>query len=239
VSRYRYVWVTVAGITVTFGVWAALVEFTIESATLILIIVALLSTCVLLLLHDETEPGYRRGRIAADAVVAALAFLALFGLVALVGPTAWLLLPLWGLSRPRTLRYVVLLHGRRSAGRSPRPTTASGDMVVEPSPLVVPALAPGEMGLEELCWAWRRSFVQLQRCRTVRETTQVVDERRRLLDELERRNPQGLSTWLNSGARAAGNPARYVVAPAAEDHDRAGGPLIRYGRGAGEHARGD
>jgi hypothetical protein len=31
------------------------------------------------------------------------------------------------------------------------------------------------------------------------------------LDELERRNPDGLMAWLASGARAAADPSRYVL----------------------------
>jgi len=31
------------------------------------------------------------------------------------------------------------------------------------------------------------------------------------LDELERRDPAGFRRWINDGARAAGDPARYIT----------------------------
>lgn len=39
----------------------------------------------------------------------------------------------------------------------------------------------------------------------------VVQQRQLYLDELERRNPAGLAAWLASGARAAGDPTRFIV----------------------------
>ena len=39
----------------------------------------------------------------------------------------------------------------------------------------------------------------------------VVHYRQRILDELARRDPRGLSQWLASAPRAAGNPLPYLT----------------------------
>ena len=68
----------------------------------------------------------------------------------------------------------------------------------------------------DLCRAWRRSFVTLQRTRGVVRRAQVVATRQLLLDEVESRYPGGLRAWLASGARAAGGPDRYLGSPGPE-----------------------
>jgi len=41
----------------------------------------------------------------------------------------------------------------------------------------------------------------------------LVETRAELLDELAHRHPEGFTRWLNSGARAASDPARFVSGP--------------------------
>jgi hypothetical protein len=66
------------------------------------------------------------------------------------------------------------------------------------------------LSLDELCLAWRRSFVQLQHAGDERGRHIVISSRQAYLDELERRDPPGFAKWLDSGARAAGDPSRFV-----------------------------
>jgi hypothetical protein len=70
----------------------------------------------------------------------------------------------------------------------------------------------GDLPVEALCIAWRRSYVQLQRTSDASTRNMIVDVRRGLLDEFERRDRQGFARWLASGARAAGDPRRYLTA---------------------------
>jgi len=63
----------------------------------------------------------------------------------------------------------------------------------------------------DLCLEWRRSYLALQSSGSVTAQLLVVQQRQRYLDELERRNPSGLSVWLSSGARAGSDPSRYIV----------------------------
>jgi hypothetical protein len=39
----------------------------------------------------------------------------------------------------------------------------------------------------------------------------VGEQRRAYLDEMARRDPEGFHRWLDSGARAAGDPSRYLT----------------------------
>ncbi|MFI7062535.1 hypothetical protein ACIBL3_16255 [Kribbella sp. NPDC050124] len=74
----------------------------------------------------------------------------------------------------------------------------------------------GFLSAEELCLAWRRSFVRLEAALSPQVRLDVVEERQRYLDELYRRSPDGVAAWLAAGARASGNPLPYV----GDDHRR-------------------
>jgi hypothetical protein len=63
---------------------------------------------------------------------------------------------------------------------------------------------------EELCLAWRRSFVRLYASDSVALRLAVVEARGDYLNELARRHPAQFDEWLNSGARAASDPSAYI-----------------------------
>lgn len=72
---------------------------------------------------------------------------------------------------------------------------------------------PRDVGLlddEDLCLAWRRSFILLGMARSTAETLLVVERRARILDELHRRSPDGLAAWWRSGGRASGSPLPFL-----------------------------
>ncbi|MGH3443898.1 MAG: hypothetical protein ACRDPB_00850 [Nocardioidaceae bacterium] len=62
----------------------------------------------------------------------------------------------------------------------------------------------------ELCTAWRSSFRALEAAQQPSVRADLVALRQACIDEMERRYPNGLRAWLESGARAAGNPTRYL-----------------------------
>lgn len=90
----------------------------------------------------------------------------------------------------------------RSSGSGPAPVER---------PLDVTSAAAGEMTDAELCRVWRHSFVTLQAARSPHELARVVAQRQVYLDEMERRSPTALQAWLESGARAAGGPDRFLT----------------------------
>jgi hypothetical protein len=82
-----------------------------------------------------------------------------------------------------------------------------------PSSLNVSELATADvqaMQTRELVRDWRRSYVALEQAVDPATKMALVQARQGFLDELERRNPAGLQEWLESGARAAGDPTRYM-----------------------------
>ncbi|WP_427885466.1 hypothetical protein ACQHIV_24510 [Kribbella sp. GL6] len=146
--------------------------------------------------------GMAQGLGAASLVVAVLdrslrvglLVLAVCGYVAGVGPA--------------TLVLLLLI-----AGTSPPVTTylsGSGEVRTAESPVPEP-LRPVDLTVEELCLAWRRSFIELSSCRTDTQRLAVVNSREAVLAELELRDPHAFMEWLDSGPRAAGNPMPYFT----------------------------
>lgn len=68
-----------------------------------------------------------------------------------------------------------------------------------------------DMGTEELCVAWRRSYYQLVLAADEPARRLVVQRRQEFLDEIERRDGSGFRRWLDSGARAGGDPGPYLT----------------------------
>jgi hypothetical protein len=104
---------------------------------------------------------------------------------------------------------VVRRLGARGAG-APAPVAT----VVRPEPdRTTPR--PLDVTLEtltdtELCQLWRGTFWELTR--TVVDPDDLlamVAVRQACLDEMERRNPEAVRAWLDSGARASGGPEKY------------------------------
>jgi hypothetical protein len=107
---------------------------------------------------------------------------------------------------------------------APRPLSPARRVGVQPAGEVdrqvrLPALeleesfvVPDVMTDEDLCQAWRSSYVALSRATTVSSQLRVVQMRALYLDELERRAGPALQAWFHSGARAAGDPTRSLTA---------------------------
>jgi hypothetical protein len=77
--------------------------------------------------------------------------------------------------------------------------------ITEPAPADVGALDDAQ-----LCLEWRRSFVRLETVRGAAARLAVVEQRQRYLDELQRRHTDAFQKWLESGARASGNPLPFL-----------------------------
>jgi hypothetical protein len=162
-------------------------------------------------------PRFRRGRQVgrsgpdlAAGVATAAAFvagcLAIAGLLAAFGGgvTAAVLLVLavfglWaGNRRRRVYREVP------AAAPDPHDVLAAVTLPASTAPVA-------DMGTEELCAAWRRSYFQLRLTTDPHTFRQVVARRQSYLDEIERRDGRGFRRWLDSGARAGGDPGPYLT----------------------------
>ena len=96
-----------------------------------------------------------------------------------------------------------------SASRAGSPPAAP-EPIDDPTPLDV----PDQLTDEDLCLAWQSSILGLQHSRSVAARIRVVEARQACLDELERRHPKALHAWLESGARAASTPTKYLTGQA-------------------------
>ena len=73
----------------------------------------------------------------------------------------------------------------------------------------------------DLCGLWRSTFWELHRQHTSEERLILVSLRQICLDELGRRNPEGVRAWLSSGARANSSPDRFLHPPHPGTHHAA------------------
>jgi hypothetical protein len=80
-------------------------------------------------------------------------------------------------------------------------------------PATEPTIIDVDVPTGELCLAWRRSYRVLHDLPPGTEhlAGELVRARAALLDELERRDPAGFARWLDTGARAGSDPARFLV----------------------------
>ena len=131
----------------------------------------------------------------------------LIGLGTLLGPVSGIvILALLLLAAPFAWLWL-----RRRYGCPPaRESWAAGCLEVVPA-----AEAPLPMRFEalstpELCLTWRRSYLALLDVPAGPGRCEIVHMRECLLDELERRDRDGFTRWLDTGARAGSNPGRYL-----------------------------
>jgi hypothetical protein len=93
--------------------------------------------------------------------------------------------------------------------RSVRPVELAA--AAAPVTVQAPAPAPAALSTAELCLAWRRSYLELGELPAGPARDELVTHRQSMLDELERRDPAGFRRWLEAGARAGGDPGRYLA----------------------------
>jgi hypothetical protein len=167
-----------------------------------------------------------------SSILAGAGTVAFIGVGTLVGaPTAVLLLAITAAGSPYAIVYSLRWlreHGHlpspspqpaatdpaeRSAGSASAPTSW-----IQPAEEAKPHVAPASLSDDALCLAWRASFSALQRAGSPAQRLWIVDERRAYLEELEKRNARGVSAWLASGARAAGDPSRFVLGDSVPGH---------------------
>ncbi|HYH32708.1 MAG TPA: hypothetical protein VD903_20230 [Pseudonocardia sp.] len=170
----------------------------------------------------RARPAHRRRALAALTAGGAVAgTYVVIGMVVLLGGA--LAATLCGVALV-PVAYRVLRRRRTAAEPQPEPAPATeATHHRPPSPTLLPA-DPATATVPELCRAWRISYLVLENTRDAARLAEVAAARRAYLDELDRRDPHGFRRWLDDGARAAGDPARYIRArsnPAARQDDAA------------------
>lgn len=154
--------------------------------------------------HPSRASGAPWRTVAAYAAGAGVGMLALAGLVVAAGvgvltaAPALIVLAVW-LRRRRTPQA-----SARTSAQAPAAATAS---TTAPMPMPVPltALTNGELARR-----WQSSYVDLAKVRDGAGLERLCVERRRQLDEIERRDPAGFGRWIRSGYWVRGDSAPFL-----------------------------
>lgn len=148
----------------------------------------------------------RVGLITSGAVVTG--WLVLTGLVILLGSASGFVILTFLVVAP--VMWLLLRLGDSQCGAGDTRAVGSDEPPVAAAQLLL--IAPGELSTLELCLAWRRSYVVLLDVPAGPCRGDLVRIREYLLDELERRDSDGFTRWLDAGARAGSDPSRYLAA---------------------------
>jgi hypothetical protein len=138
-------------------------------------------------LRRSAAAARRRGVAAGAATLAA--WLVVAGLLIVVGSTTWIVV----------LTVVLAAAATRWGRRNRSPVWA-------PAPVVL-----SQLPTPELCLVWQRSCRALLDGPDGRGRAEVVRMRAELLDELERRDHDGFTRWLQAGPSAGGDPGRFLT----------------------------
>ncbi len=225
--RYRDFWVTTAGVLATVGLWEAVASWPVSGLLFTFTTAAVCTAAMVWAATLGKDRPWALRRVVAWGMAASSCLIALAGLTLLLGAAAAPCLAMMVACSPPVVRRLRdLLKTQHPRGERARQSDSPGappvtradpappvsepkhDELWEPTPL---RLSPRALDDAQLCWAWRISYVTLQRSTTPMQRLRVVQQRQHYLDELERRNPAGVAAWLASGARAAGDPSRYVI----------------------------
>lgn len=223
-TKPQVVWAYTAAVVAILGVASAWLTAPLTAA--MLAITASLVACAAMNLRSVIPSPLR---IAAITAVTAIATVAATGLVSIGGVVGLTIVGVVVLTAPPTVAAARALqngHLRATPTGSPYPSAgwprsaqpmaghpgrkhppAGGD---EPrwspwDPATISAFSD-----EELCRAWQASYVALQR-QPLGDHRAIAAFRAAVLDELQARHPGAFTRWINDGARAASNPARYIT----------------------------
>lgn len=226
---YRAIWLRAAGFVMMAGLCVALAVFPLPGLSIAFGLSALIG-CTAVWTWADCRDGRRLAKV---GLVTGCGVLGIGACTVLFGPAGLALVTLLALSSPPLLTWLTWrLSHPEGPGRGDRQVTAAAwgtgtgarfDAVATWSAERTlareewMARSPTTMDASQLCTAWRRSFVTLGQPLSLTSRMLVVKRRQELLDELERRNPSGFSAWLGSGARAAGDPRRYIVSQRGEE----------------------
>ncbi|MGY1724627.1 hypothetical protein [Blastococcus sp. SYSU DS0533] len=160
-----------------------------------------LAGCVAAGVAREAPRPARRSVLESAGQAAAVtigALLVVSGTAVLAGGAVALLLVGLGAAGWAALRWA---RDRREAALRAMPPAGAGG---EPA-ITVDGASTATLGEE-----WRRTGVQLQRSLTPAVRQRLVTRRAQVLDELERRDPDGFARWLAAGPLGSVDPTGFV-----------------------------
>jgi hypothetical protein len=209
---YRVLWRGVIGGVVVAGSAAAWMFLSWESLVGLGVLAAVLGPLVGAGIHWQTRgTAASLSSLLGVSALTVVGVIAVAGLLVLLDGVALLGVGLLVVGSPRALRILM--------ARAPQTRSADvqSGVPIQPTPSPPrpgpppPAVLCASLSDAELCRRWRASFGALQHTVSPDQRLHLIETRAALLDELAHRNPAGFNRWLNSGARAASDPARFVA----------------------------
>jgi hypothetical protein len=201
-----------AGVGIATLVWSPLVCFAAVGLISLFVLAVLEVFAGLAATPDRPGTGTLHSRLR-RAVTCGGGLVALAALLQLSSPVTLALLLGLGLTSPPVTTRVRRSSMHRGVGKrhdSQRPATgARGGAVTVDPPMDESADDLGTCEVRLLCLHLRRTFWAMHETTDPDELLRLVTRRQRIIDELTRRNPQAMATWLESGARASGSPEKY------------------------------
>lgn len=237
-ARYRAAWLLGVVLFGALGTWAAVETLDVGGVLTILVLAACVGVSVALVpVSDGSVRPWRSalrvGAACGGVVVASAGLMGMFGPGGALLAVALVVFSPAVLTRARswyhrlelrTLDGDVARHA--AAGRQPAAPRWRGDMPdpeydgrVTAVPRKKPPFSeqawmagePESMDDAGLCLAWHRTCLALQRTGAPDSRLQIAQRRAQLLDELERRDANGFTAWLEAGSRAAADPSRFFL----------------------------
>jgi len=224
-TPYGRSWSGAAALVSVIGLWGAYRGFALPVLVAMAVTVSVVAVMWALPFvpdhHPLTRPLVRAG------VVGALLTWIVMGMAHLAGYVGVVAVVALAAASPVLRTWCGPLFAKlRRLHPSPPPEVVATTEVTDSGPVdtivSTPGLMPDPVTMSDLdlCRAWRRSFVLLERTTTARSRLLVVRMRASYLDELEQRGGDAFRAWLESGARAAGDPSRCLGLPGSDDGHR-------------------
>lgn len=224
-EKYRTVWLSLVVAAATIGAWTTLTAWSLAGGLSTFVACSIIGACVATAMTGEL----RWQAAVAAGLLCGLAVLGILGLGLILEVLLIPLLLIMAVSSPTAVvwfRRFVYWHNTAvvpdESGAAPSESASGTDpspagVVVEPDE---PEMDPAVEAMDDaaLCLAWRMSYLALERPLPFASRLRWVERRQECLDELERRNPSGFSAWLASGARAAGDPSKYILRAERRDY---------------------
>jgi hypothetical protein len=198
VMTYARCWHRTVGVIAALGVGVAMLEWSPPLAALALVIISGVVALIEGVLANElvrvVAPPPTIAALLARSLVVGSAAVSLMALVAASPPVALL----FGTLATVTSPWLIAGLTRRERASTPPPQEACEQ------PTDVSGLDD-----EQLCHLWRDTFWDLHEVVGIDARLRLVALREACLQEMEKRNPDALTAWLESGGRASGNPERF------------------------------
>lgn len=196
------------GVLIAIGVGGlGILVMSVEAVAAVLGLGAIVGCAVAASRPDQPSRSPRLAFVGIVVAAVVAVSVVVIGLVVLLGAAALALVLVAAAAAAMRARHITEQRRARHRQDDGRGVAPSLRMVAPPAPL------PGSfaaLSTPDLCRAWRVSYLSLQGA-DPEELERVALVRACFLDELERRDPAGFRRWIDLGARAAGDPTRFIT----------------------------